>query len=67
MDKKVFYVDEDEDILRRRTGINGYPICRLEEMEENSVIFLPFPGYAAESIKRRCENKYDNCEFVVFA
>lgn len=64
--KKIFYVEEDEEILRQKTGVNGYPIYRLEEIEEDAVVFLPFPRYIAESIKRRCKNKYYNCKFVIF-
>lgn len=65
-DQQVFYVDEDEDYLRRKTGVNGYPIYRLDEIEEPAIFFLPFPQYVAENIIRRCEKKYKNLEFVNF-
>lgn len=63
--KDIFYIEEDEEILRRETGVNGYPICRLEEIAEEAIIFLPFPRYIAESIKRRCMQEFSNCEFIV--
>lgn len=66
MGKNIFYIEEDEEILQRKTGVNGYPICRLEDIEEDAVILLPFPKYIAKSIKSRCESRYCNCEFIVF-
>lgn len=65
-DTKIFYLDEDEDSLKRNIGENGYPICRPEEVTESAVVFLPFPRYIADNIKRRCEKVYDNFEFVIF-
>ena len=64
--KDIFYIEEDEEILQKKTGVNGYSIRSLEEVVDDAVIFLPFPRYIAEGIKRRCENKYSNCEFIVF-
>ncbi len=66
-EKNIFYIEEDEEILQRKIGVNGYPIYSLEEVAaEEAVIFLPFPKYIAESIKRRYEKEYSNREFVVF-
>lgn len=65
-EKNIFYIEEDEEALQKKTGANDYPICRLEDIRDDAVIFLPFPKYIAESIKRRCERAYGNCEFVVF-
>lgn len=64
--KNLFYVEEDEEILQRKADVGRYPVYRLEEIVEKAVIFLPFPDYIAESIQRRCESEYSNCEFVVF-
>lgn len=62
----VFYVDEDEDVLNQKIGINGYPIYRLEEVEEFATVFLPFPQYVSERIKNKYMNKYNNIEFIDF-
>lgn len=65
-DNKIFYVEEDEDFLRKKIGVNGYPICRLSDIHEQAVILLPFPGYIAEKIRNRCERLYSNLEFISF-
>lgn len=66
VDRQIFYIEEDEDFRQKKTGVNGYPIYRLEEVTEHAVIFLPFPKYIAENIKRRCEKKYKHLDFIIF-
>lgn len=65
-DKEVFYVEEDEDMLKKGIGVNGYPIHRLEEIVKSSIIFLPFPHYISESIMKRCADKYEHLNFISF-
>ena len=65
-DKEIFYIEEDEDFLKKRVGVKGYPIYRLEEISEPAIILLPFPQYIAENIKRRCERVYSNLKFIIF-
>lgn len=66
MGKKIFYVEEDEEMLQRQTGINGYPIYQLESINEDAVIFLPFPKYTTENIMRRVQERYQHLEFINF-
>ncbi|MDE7131982.1 MAG: hypothetical protein K2O65_09330, partial [Lachnospiraceae bacterium] len=65
-DQQVFYVEEDEDYLQRKIGVNEYPVRRLDEIDGSAIIFLPFPQYVAENIIKRCEKRYRNLEFVNF-
>lgn len=65
-DKEIFYIEEDEDYLHKKVGVNGYPIYPLGEYMKPAVVFLPFPRYIAESIKKRCEKDYHNLHFIVF-
>lgn len=64
--KNIFYVEEDEDALRKKIGANGYPIFRLKEICEEAVIFLPFPKYMAENILQRVKNVYRHLRFINF-
>lgn len=64
--KKIFFIDEDEDILQKKEGANGYPIYRLEEITQNAIVFLPFPRYIADGIEKRCSEKYKNIKFIKF-
>lgn len=66
LDNKIFYIEEDEDYLDKKVGVNGYPIYRLDECTKPAVVFLPFPRYIAENVKKRCEKDYPNLHFIVF-
>lgn len=65
-DKEIFYIEEDEDYLNKKIGVNGYPIYQLDECGKQSIVFLPFPRYIAEKIKKRCEKNCPNLRFVIF-
>ena len=64
--QKIFYIDEDEDVISQKIGANGYPIYRLEEVGESAAVFLPFPQYVSDRIKHKYENKYNHIEFIDF-
>ena len=64
--KNIFYIEEDRDYLEKKTGVNGFPIYEIGELTEKAVVFLPFPRYVAENIKRRCETIYPKLKFVIF-
>lgn len=62
---KIFFVDEDEEMVSRRIGENEFPIYRVEEITEEAVILLPFPQYIANRIKKRYEKQYSYLRFLI--
>lgn len=63
--KTIFFVEEDEDIIKRKIGVNNFQIYRMEEVMWDSAILLPFPRYVADSIKERYEKKFSYIKFII--
>lgn len=66
LQKRVFFIDEDEEVFQNKTQINGFPIYRAEEIMDNTAVLLPFPDYVAMSIKERFEKKNSSLKFIMF-
>lgn len=64
--KNIVWVDEDDEVLERGTGLNGYPICRIEDIQSETIVFLPFPDYVAKNIMKRYLESGKNIKFICF-
>ena len=64
--KQVTWIEEDEDILQKSYGVNGYPIRRIEAIDFDTVVFLPFPHYVTLDIVSRNSEFKEKMEFVCF-
>lgn len=62
--KTFFFIDEDEEILKRKIGVNGFPICRVEDVKQEAAVLLPFPSYVAQNIRKRYEDKYEHLKMI---
>ena len=64
--KNIFFVDENEEIIKNKKCIGGNPIYCVDNIPENAIVFLPFPNYIADNIMERYEKKYPRVKFVAF-
>lgn len=64
--KNIFFVDENEEIIRNKKCIGGKSIYRVEDIPQNAIVFLPFPNYIAGNIVGRYEKKYPQIKFITF-
>lgn len=65
-DKQVVWIEEDEDILQKGYGVYGYPISRIDMIDFDTVVFLPFPLYVAQNIMKRYSALSDKIKFICF-
>lgn len=64
--QELFFAYGDIDILNRKIGVIDLPIYNLENIPKQATVFLPFPKFAFDWIKRKYKNRYDNIEFIDF-
>lgn len=63
---QIIWVEEDEDVLRKRDGVYGYPICKIDSISADTVVFLPFPSYVAQNIMQRHSEYKKSLKFIFF-
>lgn len=64
--KQITWIEEDEEIMQKGYGVNGYPISKIEKLDFNTVVFLPFPDYVSRDIMRRYCKYSPKIHFISF-